>query len=688
MGIVSTIPEKCRRCYACVRDCPAKAIKVEHGQALVIEERCIACGNCVKVCTQNAKRIQDGTEEVSEMLRDGKRVFACLAPSFPAAFDTVAPGKVISAVRRLGFEEVWSVAFGAELVAREYAKLFARCKEMAAGPVIATPCPALVAYVEKYMPDLRGALAPIVSPMIATARAIRRRHGENVLVVFIGPCIAKKNEISDPSVAGQVDAVLTFRECVCLMEAAGIVAAAEPESDFDGCRSLLGGSFPLSGGLLKTSGVIADVLDDDIVTAEGKDRALIAIQELATGLTEARFFDVLFCEGCINGPRMLNELGLYARRERLAKYVNEQRGKVTAEEFQRGLAEFRDLSLERSFTPQNLVLPRPSEEEIASALREMRKFAPEDQLNCGACGYPTCREKAIAVCQGLAEASMCLPFLVDELEATCRQLQASSEELESTHQRLVQTERLASMGQLSAGVAHEINNPLGTVLIYSHMLLRHLQGDNPIRGDLEMIVNEASRCKKIVRGLLDFARQSRVSKAPTDLAAMIDEIRTVMLPRAERKAVRLITHVDGALPTMMIDGDQIKQMLINLVGNGIDATEKPDGEVSMRTWLRTADNHVVIEVTDNGSGISQENLSKLFTPFFTTKGIGQGTGLGLAIAYGIVKMHSGDIRAESEIGKGTTFRVSLPVGQEGAEPPVGRAPDVQSESAEERSESV
>jgi signal transduction histidine kinase len=252
---------------------------------------------------------------------------------------------------------------------------------------------------------------------------------------------------------------------------------------------------------------------------------------------------------------------------------------------------------------------------------------------------------------------------VDELEATCAELQESHQELEATHQRLVQSERMASMGQLSAGVAHEINNPLGTVLIYSHMLLRQIKDADPIRADLQMIANEAQRCKGIVRGLLDFARQSRVTKTPTDLVALAHEVIVPMTPRAEAAGVRLWVDMPNNLPVMMVDKDQIKQMILNLVGNGIDAIAH-GGEVSIKAHLMPGGDSVAIEVRDNGVGIPDENLSKLFTPFFTTKEMGKGTGLGLAIAYGIVKMHSGDISAQSQEGKGTTFTVCLPVEQE------------------------
>ncbi len=660
MGIVSAIPEKCKRCYACVRECPAKAIKVEGGQALVIEERCIACGNCVKVCAQGAKRIEDSIEEVRAMLAGNEPVFACIAPSFPAAFDQAAPGRVISAIRSLGFKEVWSVAVGADMVGQEYVRLFEESRR-AGQPVIASPCPALVAYVEKYMPSLRAALAPVVSPMVAVARAIRQRHGAGVRVVFVGPCIAKKNEIRDPMVAGTVDSVLTYKELVTMLEESGTALEKQPETEFDGPKSYIGLSFPLSGGLLRTSGIKADILDNEIVNAEGKDRALTALQELADGASQARFFDLLFCEGCISGPKMLNDLGLFARKEIIANYVNRITKDVDPDEAARVLKEFEHLDLSRSFANQDIELLQPLPEDVDRALEAMKKLSPEDQLNCGACGYPTCREKAIAVCQGLAEPEMCLPYLVEELEHTLGELQVSHSELESAHQRLVQSERLASMGQLSAGIAHEINNPLGTVLIYSHMLLRQIKENDAARSDLEMIVNEATRCKGIVRGLLDFARQSRVQKEPTDIGRLVHEVKSIMAARGQAANVHVRGEVQQDLPLIDVDRNQIKQMLLNLVGNGIDAASgRHPGVVTIGACLDPETDRFVLEVTDNGVGIPEENLSKLFTPFFTTKEMGKGTGLGLAIAYGIVKMHSGDISARSTEGAGTTFTVSLP----------------------------
>ncbi|UCB45278.1 MAG: ATP-binding protein [Spirochaetota bacterium] len=664
MGIVTTIPEKCKRCYTCVRDCPANAIKVEGGQAMVIEERCIACGNCVKVCAQKAKSIEDSRVAVKKMFSSGKRVFACLAPSFPAAFYPEQPQKVISAVKKLGFSDVWEVAFGAELISAEYTEFFK--KSLRTGDtVISTPCPAIVSYILKYMPSIAESLAPIVSPMIAVAQAARHRYGSNNCIVFIGPCIAKKNEIRDPCVAGTVDAVLTYRELQSLFEEEQIDINLMEEANFDSPPCIIGRSFPISGGLLKTAGLSTDILENNILITEGKNRVLPALKELAEGKSEAHFFDVLFCEGCINGPKMIDNGSVFTRKQIIADFVNERGREVTQKEFLEALHEFRNLDLSRSFACEAVSLSKPTEAQIILALEKMKKRSSDDQLNCGACGYPTCRDKAIAVCQGLAESEMCLPYLVEELEIALEQIKQSHQELLSAQQRLVQSERLASMGQISAGVAHEINNPLGTIILYSHMLLKELQ-DKPVKSDLHMIVNEATRCKNIVRGLLDFSRQSRVSKTPTNLMNLICQVNTIMEQKAKSSNVYISYEVAEDLPVVMVDADQIEQMLVNLIQNGIDAINGA-GAVNVTARLKESEDSVVIQISDNGCGISNENLSKLFTPFFTTKEISKGTGLGLSICYGIVKMHSGSISVVSKEEEGTTFTILLPVGNKDKE---------------------
>jgi two-component system NtrC family sensor kinase len=659
MSIVSTIPEKCKRCYTCVRECPAKAIKVLNGQATVIAEQCIACGNCVKVCTQKAKRIEDSTMLVRHILEGGERSFACLAPSYPVAFADESPGKIIAGLRRLGFSDVWEVAFGAELISKEYAR--AAAEAIKSGKyAISTPCPAIVSYIEKYLPSLHDALAPIVSPMIATARAIKERFGAGVRVVFIGPCIAKKAEIRDPFVQGEVDAVLTFKELLDMFREAGIEPAELKASAFDGPLCYLGRSLPISGGLLRAAGFHTDILENSVLVTEGKDRVLAVLKELTEGKSKAKMFDLLFCEGCINGPKIINDHGLFAKKEMLTDYINEQNRYTVRRELIETLEEFEHLNLHRQFSEAAVVLPQPTEEEISATLRQMRKYTPEDQLNCGSCGYPSCREKAIAVCQGLAEVDMCLPYLVEELETTLTKLQQSHQELATTQNRLVQTERLASMGQISAGVAHEINNPLSTILLYSHMLLKQHRAQDPESEDIQMIVNEATRCRYIMRGLLDFARQSRVVKARTNLEALIREVVANLGLKAQGTGITVSCQIEDELPELMLDGEQIRQMLTNLMQNGMDSIQG-EGEVTISAGIAAAEGWAILRVRDTGSGMPPEVIKQLFTPFFTTKQLGKGTGMGLAIVYGVVKMHSGDVTVDSAVGKGTTFLIRLPL---------------------------
>jgi two-component system NtrC family sensor kinase len=661
-AIVQTVPEKCKRCYTCVRSCPAKAIKVEGGQARVIEERCLSCGNCIRVCAQHAKAVSSGMPELAQLFAGTRPVIACLAPSFPAAFHEVSPGQVIAGIRALGFDQVMEVAFGAELVALAYRELLST---KAITPVITAPCPALVSYIEKYQPELIPNLAPIVSPAIALGRYIRTKHCPDAAVVFIGPCTAKKAEIRDDEVAGAIDVALTYQELQQLFTEKGVVLPEQPASDFDGPRARFGGIFSVSGGLLKTAHMESDILENDIIVSEGVERALDVLRETASGALNARFLDLLFCNGCIGGPVMGNDLSIVTRKELVVRHVRQERAAASeAATYYGALIEARDgLDLGRSFRDRSMPLAQPSEAELQAILAQMGKHRPEDELNCGACGYPTCREKATAVHQGLAEAQMCLPFLIDELETTVNQLAESKVEIEKAQSLLIQSERLASMGQLAAAVAHELNNPLGTVLIYAHTLLKELREGDPRRSDVEMIAGESDRCRKIVRGLLDFARKRSRRVEPVDVAGLLNGVIAIVGKHSVFKGVTIDLNVSPDLPPVDGDADQLTQAFVNLAINAAEAM--PDGG-RLAITARAADgDRVQIAFRDEGVGIPEEHLSRLFTPFFTTKSSGKGTGLGLPIVYGVVKMHSGDIQVNSEVGKGSTFTISLNRWREG-----------------------
>jgi len=231
--------------------------------------------------------------------------------------------------------------------------------------------------------------------------------------------------------------------------------------------------------------------------------------------------------------------------------------------------------------------------------------------------------------------------------------------LQSTQEKLIQSEKLASLGQLAAGVAHELNNPLATILLYADILRRESALDPQHQTDLETIINETLRCKHIVSGLLNFARQTQVNAQPTSLNDLIQELIGIEKRHPRYEKISFNLELDAALPLAELDAAQLREVLLNLIHNAADAM--PDGgEITIRTAAKP-DGMITIEVQDEGKGIPQEHLSKLFTPFFTTKPVGKGTGLGLAIIYGIVKMHRGQINVQSEVGRGTTFTISLPI---------------------------
>ncbi len=655
--VVTTIEHKCKRCYSCVRNCPAKAIKVENGQAKVMAERCIACGYCVRVCSQNAKKIRDDLTPTLEFLNQDTPVVAILAPSFPAAFPDNNPDTIIAALAKAGFSKIFPVALGADIVSYEYQLLY---QSQIMPVIISSPCPAIVNYIEKYDPALTLCLAPIVSPMIATGRFLKQAMGESIRIVFIGPCIAKKKEMTDKNVSGVIDAVLTFEEVKKMFEYKHIEPEKLSSRDFDGPDVNWGRLFPVSGGLLKSADLQFDIMDNDVIITEGRDRVMEILQKSSNGEIEAKFLDLLFCEGCINGPKIDSPLSVFVKKDKIVNYIKTRENKKSFKNFTY------PIDCKRRFSNDYQQMPAPTQKEIQNILYFTGKRTSNDELNCGACGYNSCREKAIAVFQGLAEAEMCLPFLVEKLETIQRKLETNNKELNSsiealkrTQEQLVQSEKMASVGQLAAGVAHELNNPLGGIMVFANLLLEQKDQNDPDRSDLARIIHEAERCKAIIYGLLDFSRQSHLQAAIVNLNKIILSTLDLVKHQSLFQKIDIKIELEPTIGQIFADVGLLQQIFLNIIFNAAEAMEG-EGCFLVSSCMSNDHKYVIAEFSDTGPGMSNDIVKRIFDPFFTTKPPGQGTGLGLSMCYSIIKRHKGEIKVSSKVGEGTTITIQLP----------------------------
>ncbi|MEE4214483.1 MAG: [Fe-Fe] hydrogenase large subunit C-terminal domain-containing protein, partial [Bacteroidales bacterium] len=393
-ALVYTVKNLCKVCYTCVRECPVKAIKIINGQAEVIPERCIACGNCVKVCSQKAKVFRRSGKQVLDLLHGTDPVFACVAPSFPAEFSEISdPGVFVGMLRKLGFKYVIEVSFGADLVAAGYLKIF---NDPQTGPKITSDCPAVVNYIEKYHPELANCLAPVSSPAMAVAKVIRKKYGKDSRMVFIGPCIAKKSE------SDYFDEVLTFSELREMFGENGVLQDNSDSSSFDPPYSGKGAMFPVNHGLLQTINKLEGFGKGEVITAEGKPKFMEAIRDFEAGILEGQHLELLCCDGCIQGPGMSKTSSIYERRKTISEYVKWKMAGLDAGKWKQEVDEYSDLDLSRSFEPSDQRLSDPLDSDVEKVLLSMGRKEASDMLNCGACGYETCREHAVAVVEGLA----------------------------------------------------------------------------------------------------------------------------------------------------------------------------------------------------------------------------------------------------------------------------------------------
>lgn len=397
MDCLTLKKSNCKNCYKCIRHCPVKSIRFSGNQAYIIGNECIMCGQCFVVCPQDAKQIVDETEKVRVLLQSGDPVVVSLAPSFVANYG-VGIGSMRAALKKLGFADVEETAVGATIVKNEYERIL---REEQPEVLISSCCHSVNLLVQKYFPAELPYLANVLSPMQAHCRDIKRRM-PNAKTVFIGPCLAKKDEAQHYD--GIVDAVLTYDELTAWLKSANVALEQTMDAD-EHSRARF---FPTTGGILKT--MAQNAPGYTYLAIDGTENCIAALRDIENGKLQHCFIEMSACAGsCISGPVMEK-----FHRAPVQDYVAVANF-AGREDFP--VEQPDTLQLRKNFMAIEHKLPMPSEEEICETLRQMGKVRPSDELNCGSCGYDSCREKAIAICQGKAEISMCLPYLKDKAES-------------------------------------------------------------------------------------------------------------------------------------------------------------------------------------------------------------------------------------------------------------------------------
>lgn len=396
---------KCKDCFKCLRECPVKAIRYENHQAKIIEQRCILCGRCTLVCPQNAKQVHSETDSVLALLSSGKKVVASLAPSFVSSFDTQDFEVMREALLSLGFADVEETAIGAKAVTEEYGRLLATGEFK---NFITSACPAVNRMIRVYYPEALKYLAPVASPMVAHARMIKKRDPD-AAIVFIGPCIAKKREAAE---SGIIDGVLTFEELNAVFERKNIVLREIERERADSDGSLRARYYPIPRGIIKSFDSLPEGYE--YVAVDGVERVSEALREMdsLTGL----FLEMNCCEhACIGGPCALpGKGGSIKSNENVRRYAAKGQGETALPAADIDLTEKHPRIILDDFVP--------SETDIRAVLAKTGKNSPADELNCGACGYSTCREKAIAVLNGYADIEMCLPYMRSRAESMSNEI--------------------------------------------------------------------------------------------------------------------------------------------------------------------------------------------------------------------------------------------------------------------------
>lgn len=411
MELLNFNKANCQHCYKCLRVCPVKAIKFKNDQASIVEERCIACGHCFIECPQNARKVHTDLPFVKGAIEEGRQVIATVAPSYFGAFQLKRAGQIVSALKSLGFNYVEETAIGADIVSSLYEK---ELKSGKYNNIITTACPSANFLIEKYYPSLTKYMIPIVSPMLAHGKVLKHNYGINSFVVFIGPCIAKKVEADEPQHNDVIDAVLTFEELDEWLMEEKISLPNLKSLPFDRNSTERGRGYPLDGGVLNSFLKGSSDIRYDVINVDGVDECIDFLEILNSDRISGVCAELNACRGgCVNGPGMpKNNMNRYKREKRVKEYIKNRDSNFTYKKVDIP----KDIDFGKLFIDKSFPRPNVTDAQIEKVLNSIDKHTTKDELNCSACGYPSCRDKAIAVIEGMAETSMCMPYMKSKAE--------------------------------------------------------------------------------------------------------------------------------------------------------------------------------------------------------------------------------------------------------------------------------
>jgi Na+-translocating ferredoxin:NAD+ oxidoreductase RNF subunit RnfB len=442
MQLITIDLEKCNLSHACIRACPVKAITthLDNDYPVVNHDRCIGCGSCLNVCSVDAVHYVSSIEQTIALLKGGEKVAAIVDPAISAEFPDITDyRKFVEMIRTLGFDYVNDISFGVDLIAQEYQKLFSNFKGKY---YITANCPSVVSYVEKFTPELITNLSPLVNPMTATAKVVRKKFGTDIRVIAIGPCVSAKYEAHRHEDDGRVDAALTFQELREMFDKFGVKEAKVEYSEFDAPIGYMGSLYPLSTGILTAGGINIDMLEGMIITADGKINMLQAIEEFGKD-TESikKHFNLFYNEGCIMGPGNTSNEHKFLKKTLVLNYVKKRLKKLDKQQWQADLDYFSDLSFTRNFIKDDQRLTIPTEDQIEEILKSIGKTI-DDKSSCSACGFGKCRDLAISISQGLSTSETCLSYSLKSKQDYIKTLKINNNKLRKQQQDQTEIEKL------------------------------------------------------------------------------------------------------------------------------------------------------------------------------------------------------------------------------------------------------